>query len=432
MGRKPMDTKKTSGIMLRKIGLNSLDEVERRLNNCYLLHLMKEKSIFGLRKKFLHDYCVTMSVLLKGMKLSKVARTRRIKEGTIKSWLIGQTPHLVRLASLIPSENPRLNYNWLPLFIEKGWKYSNFIQVPVKIEDYSDILKVLKQLEELKSDKMKEWESIFGYTDKEFALGYILGMMISDSDKDRATETISTRLRLGLSKKYESNLNIGEAFCYCLGKLGIMAKRVKDGKPFSKAPNGKFIWRSQYSPFISWLKECCLGLISKETTTYTPIKAEWISNGSENFRIGVLNGIYDGDGCSYIRGWQITNASRPNQVFLQNLLKTFDIKSRIRGPKVIIETKDDLRKASELCLFKFCLDRLYKTKKLIKMLENSQHVHSHKDYKKITERILDLNKIGYKPRDVPQKIFDEFGIGIHPRRIYTVLRRANISNEKTN
>ncbi len=412
--------------------LSSLNEVENRLNNCYLLHLMKEKPIFKLRIKFFNDYILAVNLLTKGLELSEVARILEIKEGTIKSWLRGQIPHLIRLASLIPSENPKPYYKWLPFLIKKGWKYSRFIQVPIKIKDHNDILEVLGQLKELRSDKFKDQENKFGYTDKEFALGYVIGMMISDSDKDRSIETVSTRLRLGLSRKHESNLNIGEAFCYCLGKLGIMTKRAKDGKSSRKTPHGKFIWRSQYSPLISWLKQCCLGLNLKETTTYTPVKVNWILKSPDKFKAAVLNGIYDGDGCSYIRGWQITNACRPNQVFLQKLLELLDIKSKIRGPKVIIETKDDLRKASELCLFKFSLDRKEKSRKLIKMLENSKYIHSRQDYAQINARILELYKTGHKPRDIPLKIFEEFGIGIHPRRIYTILKGISVFNEQTN
>jgi hypothetical protein len=405
--------------MLNGIGFFSSKEAENRLNNSYLLHLIKEKPNFEIRMKFLHDYFYAMNLLIKGFKVVEASRFLRLKKGTIKFWLIGQVPHLIKTASQIPSEKPADGYKWLPISIGKGWKYNNFIQVPLEIKSYNDILNVIYQLVELKSDEKEKFKNI----DKEFALGYVLGLMISDSDKDRSKNTTSTRLRLGLSKKYEYNVNIGEAFCYCLNKLGIKAKRYKDCKPYKKGPNGKFIWRTQYSPFISWLKECCLGLNLKETTTYTSVRCDWILNSSEKFRIAVLNGIYDGDGCSYIRGWQITNACGPNQIFLQNLLNIFNIKSKIRGPKVIIETKNDLKIASELCLFRFSVDRIEKTKILLKMLENSKYIHSRKDYKTIIERVSKLNKIGYEPKDIPFKIFNEFGIGIHPRRVYTILKR---------
>lgn len=40
------------------------------------------------------------------------------------------------------------------------------------------------------------------------------------------------------------------------------------------------------------------------------------------------------------------------------------------------------------------------------------------------KRILELNKHGLKPKDIPFDVFNEFGIGIHPRRIYTILKRG--------
>jgi hypothetical protein len=410
--------------------LNSSKEAEIRLDNFYLIHRITENPNFGAWMKFLRNYFIAMELLASDRKPRKVSDLLGVKESTVKYWLRGQAPYLVRLASQIPLEKPAPNYKWLPLFINNRWQYVDFIQVPARVRDYGDILKVLEQLKKVESNEMRELGKRFEDIDKEFALGYIIGLMISDSDKD-SCKTISTRLRLGLSKKTMLNLNIGEAFCYCLGMLGIVAKRFKDGKSSRKAPNGRFIWRSQYSPLISWLKEVCLGLNQKETTTYTPVKCDWVLKTPANFRTAVLNGIYDGDGCAYIRGWQIANACGPNQIFLQKLLDTFGIRSNIRGPKVLIETKDDLRKASQLCVFKFALDKRDKTKTLIKMLENSKYIHSRKDYDLIIERILRLHKAGYKPKDIPLKVFDEFRIGIHPRRIYTILKRGDFYGEKS-
>jgi len=412
------------------MSLNSYKEAEIRLYNFYLIDRVKENPHFEAWMRFLQNYFIAMKLLTKDIGPREVSDLLGVKEGTVKSWLRGQVPYLVILASQVPSEEPALNYRWLPMFIDNRWRYRNFIQVPIRLEKYVDVLKVLKQVKEIESGKMRVFKKKFRGIDEEFALGYILGLMISDSDKD-SQNTISTRLRLGLSKKDRSNLNIGEAFCYCLGMLGITAKRFKDGKASRKAPNGRFVWRSQYSPLISWLKKSCLGLNRKETTTYTPVKCDWMLKSPENFRVAILNGIYDGDGCAYIRGWQVTNACGPNQIFLQKLLDSFGIRSKIRGPKVVIETKDDLRKASRLCLFKFASERVDKTKSLIKMLENSKYVHSRKDYDLIIERILRLHKAGYKPKDIPLKVFDEFRIGIHPRRIYTILKRRDFYGKKS-
>jgi hypothetical protein len=409
--------------------LNSLREAEIRLDNFYLIHQVKENPHFEARMKFSRNYFRAMELAANDMKCREISELLRIKEGTVKHWLRGHVPYLIKLASQIPPEEPAPNYKWLPLFINNRWRYVDFIQVPAKVRDYGDILNVLEQLKKVESDEMRELGKKFGYIDKEFAFGYIIGLMISDSDKD-SCKTISTRLRLGLSRKTILNLNIGEAFCYCLDMLGISAKRFKDGKTSRKLPNGRFIWKSQYSPLISWLKEVCLGLNQKETTTYTPIKCDWVLKAPVNFRTAVLNGIYDGDGCAYIRGWQISNACGPNQIFLQKLLGTFGIRSNIRGPKVLIETKEGLGKACQLCVFKFALDKVDKTKTLVRMLENSKYIHRRDDYDLIMRRVVRLHKVGYEPKDIPLKVFDEFRIGIHPRRIYTILKWGDSYGKK--
>ncbi len=399
-------------------------EALKKLEGFYFFGEIKIRKNYEKRFEFLRKY-ILFKQLNKRLKRNEISKQLSIPYGTIGTWdRKEQIPHLYRIIKALPGKRLKKNCKWLPVNIDEGWNYTDFIQVPLKITSYKDIEFVLKQLDGINYENSKIKNKHFENISKDEALAYIIGLMVSDADKDRGSTTISTRFRLGLSKVHKDNILIGEFACYCLSRLDIKAKKVKDGKPSIKAPNGRFLWRSQYSPLLTWMKICCLGLNKKQTTTYNPIRADWIFNSPQEFRKAVLNGIYDGDGCVYERGWQITNACGPNQVFLQKLLWTFNIKSKIRGPKVIIETKEDLRKASELYLFRYSLYRIEKSKKLIRMLKNSKYIHSHKDYQKIIARILELNSLGYKPRDIPSEIFNEFSVDIHPRRIYSIIKEG--------
>ena len=354
----------------------------------------------------------------------QISKILKLNPRTVYQWK-KQTPKLIKTASQIPKEKLPKNIKWLNLTMEGQWKFKNFIKVPIKIKNYRDIKFVLDQLESLDNNSVSKWKDKYGVITKYQALGYIIGLMISDADKDRRS-ILSYRIRMGLSKAYNWSINMGEALCYCLSIIGIEAKRVKDGKPDKKSPNGRYVWRSQNSSFIVWLKKSCLGLNQKETTTNTQVRMSWVFNSPKEMIIWILNGVYDGDGCAYIRGWQITNADQPNQEFVNDLLNIFDIKSVSRGPKSVIETKGSLIVAAKLPIFRFATGKLEDSKKLIKLMENSNSISKRMDYDKIMKRIVNLNKEGSHPKDIPIKIFEEFNIGIHPRRVYTVLNRRDL------
>lgn len=399
-------------------------ELLARLESYYLFDEIKKSNAFEkkfrLAKKYV-KYC-----LLKQKKLTnaQIARKLSLNYGTVRGWS-KQIPHLIRIASQIPAQNLPENFKWLNFSMVGQWQYKDFIKVPIKIRSYNDIIFVLRQLNSLSNNRTLQWKNNFGYISREQAFGYVLGLMISDADKDKNSLT-SLRIRMGLSRVYEWNKNIGEALCYCLSIIGIDAKRVKDGKPYNRNLNGKYIWRSQLTSFLAWMKKSCLGLDFNETTTYTEVKMDWVFRSSNDIKLWMLNGIYDGDGCAYIRGWQITNAARPNQEFFNRLLRTFNIKSVTRGPKSIIETKESLRLASFLPIFRFATGKVEKTNLMVKMMKNSGGILRRDDYYKIMNRIVTLNREGLQPRDIPFSIYNEFGVGIHPRRIYTVLSRRDL------
>ena len=404
--------------------MKNKEELLKRLRNYYLFDEIKTAHTFKKNLNLAERYFKYKELKKENLSWWKISKILNINPRTVYHWK-KQTPKLIKIANQIPKNKLPQNIKWLNLKMEGQWKLKNFIKVPVKINNYKDIKLVLNQLQSLENGFVEKWKQKYREIDKDQAFGYIIGLMISDADKDRGS-ILSSRIRIGLSKIYDWSKNIGEAMCYCLSIIGIEAKRVKDGKPYKKAPNGKYIWRSQLTPFVNWLRKSCLGLSLNETTTHTPVRMSWVFNSSKEIIKWILNGIYDGDGCAHIRGWQITNADQPNQEFVNKLLYILDIKAVSRGPKSIIETKKSLKLASQLPIFRFATGKIEDSKKLIRLMENSNSISKRKDYNEIMRKVIKLNKRGLAPKDIPFKIFEEYNIGIHPRRIYTILNRSDL------
>lgn len=93
-----------------------------------------------------------------------------------------------------------------------------FIEVPISVKKWTQIVGVLDRIISLKNRQMNNWLSIFGKTSKEEAFSYVLGMLVSDSGKEYGGLT-STSLRLKLSSEYEWSERVGEALCFYLGSL---------------------------------------------------------------------------------------------------------------------------------------------------------------------------------------------------------------------
>ena len=164
----------------------------------------------------------------------------------------------------------------------------------------------------LKTNQTKLWENQFGEISKAESFAYILGLIVSDSRKE--TRFTSSRLDLSLSKVYDWSEQVGEAFCYYLSQLGIRAKKADDTDPQNHR------WNSQMAPFLTWMKQTCLGLQKNQTTSKNPIKATWIINAPHLIRLKILQGITDGDGHASVKNQNLGIATSINRDFFQKLL----------------------------------------------------------------------------------------------------------------
>jgi len=385
-------------------GLISIEKLMGCLKNYYFYTEVKQNPNFQKYLQQCKQYLKAIELAINGVNYKEISKLCVVPLPTVNGWLNGRKPYLILLSQSLPIKKPPYG-KWLPLRIKTYAKPIDFIIVPEKISNYNDIVFLLKQLsieDDLES--------------KEKALGYVMGMLVSDLSKPKGYD-ISHQALLALTRRYNWNLEIGNSLCLYFKKIGIKAKRIKDNDKIRKRePHGTFRWISEKTPFITWLIRVCLGLKKNEVTTFDKVNMKWILKTPTTFRKAFIQGICDGDGSAH-NFRRVEISCDPNQKFIIELLKTFKIKSRIDGDSVVIINNTSLLRASEIPVFMHAKGRVHKLDKIRKMIQNPQKPGNGSNVK-IRERIIELRKQGYSAGTISETIFDEFGKGIHPSSIY--------------
>jgi hypothetical protein len=107
--------------------------------------------------------------------------------------------------------------------------------VPLEIKSWADVEEVVRQA-------FLEGPDAQGF-DARYLFGFFLGILIGDANKSKQGRG-HRHVDLTLSKKYETNIRIGEFTCVCAKSFGLRMERKKDlPKPADK-PNGFYVWTS--------------------------------------------------------------------------------------------------------------------------------------------------------------------------------------------
>lgn len=328
-------------------------------------HKISQKEIDSFK-----NYC-------KFIKLKDSLTSREIAQklgksiSTIHDWKRNRRlPILVRFLELyLQIGKAKKNKLWLSLDLgQKGLPLTKPIQVPTKITGWEDIENVLNQLETN--------ENILSYVSKEECFGFLLGIYIGDGCKFTRNKDC---IGLILSKKYSTNEILGNFFCKCIQKLGLRASRKKNHQ-------NKFKWRSQESPFFSWIYKIVLGLEENETTTYTPIRASWLLEAPLEVVKRFLQGVYESDGCVSYEG-VISSSVYPNNNLIQKLLSRFTIRS-------VIDKKGKWKdlliygKSLKKCEVLFAKEIQSEKYKRLKMIINARRLKSGERYPPETINLL--------------------------------------------
>jgi hypothetical protein len=402
-------------------GITSTQDIEARLETYYPATELTTSKHHTKRLSQCSQYFQALELLKNGGAYLDVARPLKVHHSQIQRWIDGQRPDYIELARRIPKKKLGENEQWLPLIMEGSFHPTAFIRVPITVNDWSQIQEVIRQLKPLDSSQLNQWKLQFGDITQEDAFAYLVGMIVSDANKQKIGFT-STYIELRLSKKYEWSKQVGEATCYYFGLLGISAERGKD-RDSSAGKNTCYSWVSRSSPFITWITKSCLGLEPEERTTYSPIKAQWMLRTPKAVRKKFLQGLNDGDGWASIKDQVLGNACQPNIDFYKQLLQTFDIDSRDDKMRVKISRQESIIRAAQIPFFLHASERQKAAEKLEEMMQvrrNENPVFIPQD---VINAVFDLYSKGHSTGAIAEIIFDNFRVSYDRRRILYILKK---------
>jgi hypothetical protein len=136
-------------------------------------------------------------------------------------------------------------------------------------------------------------------------------------------------IELELTKKHKENLRIGEFVGLCANACGIRFSRVNDHVVNARVPHGRYHWKSQHSPFVTWMFTNCLGLHDGQLTTFDPVSIDWIRSMSVPFRIAFLQGLADSDGYIHLQDQEVHLIVSPNLEAVRLILDSLKVGYRI-------------------------------------------------------------------------------------------------------
>jgi hypothetical protein len=248
--------------------------------------------------------------------------------------------HLVKLPKLayylkafLARGVPREGYRWLTMECSHGHgiPIGPFLEIPLQVNSWSQIAGTLKQLPNL--------EDAPSHQSRDYLLGFLLGILMGDAAKTKSKHGASHRhIGLVLSKKYDTNVLIGDFSSLCARSIGLRMHRIEDlARPKNK-PNGFYAWVSQASPLIDWIYNVALGLKDGELTTYDPVRADWMLLAPREFRVGLIQGIAESDGSVSVASQTVEFWVDPHRDLLEKLLALEGLKA-FRDRQVLAITK---------------------------------------------------------------------------------------------
>ncbi|MHA2023530.1 MAG: hypothetical protein ACTSWQ_07700, partial [Candidatus Thorarchaeota archaeon] len=382
-------------------GASSFDEMRRKLGTFYLSSELKQLPGDEMHEKYSKLFYKMIDALSDGGLHTDIAREAGIRGRNVGSWINGDLPRHPRIASEIPNEPPKDGHKWLPLRLE-GKSFTDWIQVPEKIERYEDVKGVLDQLQSLENKQMNDWETRFGKLSKDEAFGYSLGAICSDGGFYR--HSMIERFNISLGKKYDWSEAFGEGVCHSLGKLGIASNRISDSSSDYVWENEErtsecMIWISENSPLLNWMKRSVLGFALNGSRS--KIDADWLKSSPDVVRRSYIQGVADGDG--WVSSMRTGISSNSESKIYSEILETLGIVSSASAQRVVIMRRDDIQRAAELPLFRYAYGRQDKLDTLSKMYESSPKAGFMSDDEK--QIIREMSNKGSGPSDIRMEIW---------------------------
>jgi hypothetical protein len=266
-----------------------------------------------------------------GHHLPKSSRQVGVGFGSLDSWArLASMPKLAHyLKAFLELGPPSTDHTWLNTDCTHGQALpvGQFVEVPLEIKAWDDIERVLSQLRPITPVELQQTPI--------YALGFFFGIMIGDASKKKQGRGHG-HVALVLSKKYETNMKIGDYTTSCAHRIGLRMHRQRDIEAGSNKPFGFYQWTSQSSPLVDWFFEVALGLKEHELTTYDPIRAEWVFDAPLEFRLGLIHGIAESDGSVSVASQEVEFWIGPNWKWMIRLLQTFNLRGFVNREAVTL------------------------------------------------------------------------------------------------
>jgi len=316
----------------------------------------------GLRQ--VRSFCEFFQFHHNGVGVEEIARRLSAHRSTIARWREGtDQPYLIRAAKDTLKINLKPEWKLLPMHLTSGGnEASGWIQVPVNIRSYGDILGVIDQTHPLEIAYKRALQFALGQNQVQAMryefFGYLLGMMVGDSGKlgGEQPRYSSMNLDLQLTLKQPTNERLGEFVMMCANSLGIQMERKRNKQPtgataMGEHPSAAYRWTSERSPLLAWMFSVGLGLTWQQTTTTHPLRMDWILDTPESFRKRFVQGAADSDGC--VKNYVVEIASVPNSEFFVRVLQSLGMTTAHLGYEggEPLKTRLNCRQASTLPIF---------------------------------------------------------------------------------
>ena len=280
-----------------------------------------------------------------GASRSGICLETKAKPSTVYSWTrLSCVPKIARfLGALLSLGEPAPGRLWLTLEQTHGHAIpiGRFIQVPASLRSWSEAEMVMMQA-------IASPPAVEGF-DPRYLFGFLIGMVIGDAAKSKQGRG-HRHIGLVLSKKYESNLRLGEFTCQCAQFFGLRMSRKRDQSLREGKPHGFYEWASQSSPLVDWIFHVALGMAEGELTTYDPIHLDWAIDSPVEFRTGLIQGIAESDGSVSIASQEVEFWIIPNWDFLIRLLATFGLRG-FRNREAVTLSKSQAIAAYQVPVF---------------------------------------------------------------------------------
>jgi hypothetical protein len=332
--------------------------------------------------------------------------------------------HLVKLPKLahylktfLGLGTPPEGRRWLTMECSHGYgvPIGAFLSVPLEVKSsWSQIADILEQLTPL--DEVPTQHS------REYLFGFLLGILMGDAAKTKSKQGASHgHIGLVLSKKYDTNLPIGEFSSLCARSVGLRMHRIEDFPQTKNKPHGFYAWVSQASPLIDWIYNVALGLKDDELTTYDSIHADWMLLAPREFRVGLIQGIAESDGSVSIASQMVEFWVDPHRDLLERLLALEGLKA-FRNRQALAITKSQAIASFAVPIFNPTLRTIrYKRHELMapaQRLDKKERIPEH-----LRKEIMTLNQQGLSVPTIVERLAETKGVLISFEAAHNVGRR---------